>query len=146
MAALRYYGGGVDAELRDFLDHHLAAGAASADLLHAAVGAADEKVRLHVVYVLTKYHRLSAAVRADSAVRATGDNGAVDGALARFVDSMQSALAVVLILIAAKILAETMGYEVPLGYFIGAITLWRVVATLVALYRVSRKRCTDAAR
>ena len=32
-----------------------------------------------------KYHRLSAAVRAGSAVRATGDNGAVDGALARFV-------------------------------------------------------------
>ena len=64
-------------------------------------------------------------------------------ALARFVDSIQSALAVVLILIAAKILAETMGYEVPLGYFIGAITLWRVVATLVALYRVSRKRCAE---
>ena len=54
-------------------------------------------MRLHVVYVLTKYHRLSAAVRADSAVRATGDNGAVDGALARFVDKTMPLLKAALV-------------------------------------------------
>ena len=97
LAALRYYGGGVDAEHRGSSTTTSPPGAASADLLHAAVGAADEKVRLHVVYVLTKYHRLSAAVRADSAVRATGDNGAVDGALARFVDKTMPLLKAALV-------------------------------------------------
>lgn len=56
-------------------------------------------------------------------------------AVATLLDSMQQALAVVLILIALKIFLETAGYEVPLLGFAAALIAWRVVTVCVVLRR-----------
>ena len=54
-------------------------------------------------------------------------------AIASVLDSMQQALALILILIALKIFAEAAGYEVPLLGFAGVLLAWRVVAICWAL-------------
>lgn len=59
-------------------------------------------------------------------------------ALAAVIDSMQETLAVVLVLIALKILVEAAGYEVPLLGFVGALLAWRVLALCWAVHRRGR--------
>jgi len=56
-------------------------------------------------------------------------------AVATLLDSMQQALAVVLILIGLKIFLESAGYEVPLLGFAAVLVAWRVVTVCVVLRR-----------
>ena len=63
-------------------------------------------------------------------------------ALMKYLDSMQQALALVLILISLKIFLEAAGFEVPLATFLGVLVGWRVLAIACQLYR---RRRSDAA-
>ena len=56
-------------------------------------------------------------------------------ALAAYLDSMQQALAVVLVLISLKIFLEAAGFEVPLSLFLGVLAGWRVLAVVLQLTR-----------
>ena len=56
-------------------------------------------------------------------------------ALASYMDSMQQALAVVLVLISLKIFLEAAGFEVPIAAFLGVLVGWRVLVVLFALMR-----------
>ena len=59
-------------------------------------------------------------------------------ALAAYLDSMQQALAVVLVLISLKIFLEAAGFEIPIAAFLGVLVGWRVFA--VACLPLLRKR------
>ena len=65
-------------------------------------------------------------------------------ALASYLDSMQQALAVVLILIASKIFLEAAGFEVPLSLFLGVLVAWRVLAVVVQLVRHRAAAATES--
>ena len=65
-------------------------------------------------------------------------------ALAKYLDSMQQALAVVLVLISLKIFAEALGFDVPIGAFLGIVAAWRVAVVVHALY-TKRGRASHAA-
>ena len=56
-------------------------------------------------------------------------------ALARYLDSMQQTLAVVLILIALKIFLEAAGFEIPISLFLGVLVGWRILAITLQLLR-----------
>ena len=60
--------------------------------------------------------------------------------LASVVSGMQHMLAVVLILISAKIFVEAAGFEVPLTLFFGVLAAWRVLALVVGVVRGRRGR------
>ena len=60
--------------------------------------------------------------------------------LASVVSGMQHMLAVVLILISAKIFVEAAGFEVPLTLFFGVLAAWRVLALMVGVVRGRRGR------
>ena len=64
-------------------------------------------------------------------------------ALASYLDSMQQALAVVLVLISMKIFLEAAGFEVPLWLFLGVLVGWRVLSIAVQLW-TSKKRNAPA--
>ena len=56
-------------------------------------------------------------------------------ALAQYLDSMQQALAVVLVLIGLKIFFEAAGFEVPIAAFMGVLLGWRVLSMAVPILR-----------
>ena len=63
-------------------------------------------------------------------------------ALASYLDQMQQALAVILVLISLKIIVESAGFEVPLALFVGVLLGWRVLAAALVLLR--RRHATSA--
>mmetsp|Transcript_9258 Transcript_9258/g.29646 ORF Transcript_9258/g.29646 Transcript_9258/m.29646 type:complete len:431 (+) Transcript_9258:220-1512(+) len=56
-------------------------------------------------------------------------------AITEYLDAMQQTLAVVLIIIACKMLAEAAGYEVSLPLFFGTLLVWRAGAAAAVLLR-----------
>jgi len=60
--------------------------------------------------------------------------------VAEYLGSMQQVLAVVLILIASKIILEAAGVVVPLSLFVAVLVGWRVLAALFALVRPACER------
>ena len=66
-------------------------------------------------------------------------------ALASYLDSMQQALAVVLVLISVKIFLEAAGFEVPVAAFLGVVVGWRALVVMIALFRNRKPRASMTA-